>query len=84
MKDARRLCTNSVNETGSQDNVMRCQIIFQFSAGITMKVIQDGLDSRQVTSLNQRIDVYQVLLLLAVSVDICNTVNTVGQLYEIS
>ena len=66
MKDAWRMCTNSVNI-----------LIFPFSAGITLKVIGNELDSRQVTSLSHRMDVYQVQLLLAVSVDVFNTVNTV-------
>ena len=69
MKDAWRMCTNSVNMTGLKDIVMRCQLIFQFSAGITLKVMGDGLDSRQVKSLSQRMDVYKVQLLLPVSLD---------------
>ena len=73
MKDALYMCTNSVNMTGLKDIVMRCQLIFQFSAGITLKVLVNGLDSRQVTSLSHRMDVYQVQLLLAVSLDgMCN------------
>jgi len=63
------MCTNSVNRTGSKNIVMRCQLIFQSADGITQKVIQDGLDSRQVTSIGQRMDVYQVHLLLQVSLD---------------
>ena len=67
------MCTNSVNITGSNNIVTLCQLILQFSAGITMKVIGDGLVSRQVTSLGHRMDVYQVQLLLAVSVEgMCN------------
>ena len=74
MKDAWRMCTNSVNMIGSNNIVTQCQLIFQFSAGITLKVIGDGLDSRQVTSLGQRMYVYQVQLLLPVSLDgMCNS-----------
>ena len=69
MKDAWHMCTNSVNMTGLNNIVMRCQLIFQFSAGITLKVMGDGLDSRQVKSLSQRMDVYKVQLLLPVSLD---------------
>ena len=58
---------------GSDNIVMWCQLIFQFSARITLKVIGDGLDSWQVTSLGHRMDVYQVQLLLAVILDgMCN------------
>ena len=67
MKDAWRMCTNSVNMIVSDNIVTWCQLIFQFSAKITLKVIQDGLDSQQVTSLGQRLDVYHVHLLLLVS-----------------
>ena len=68
------MCTNSVNMTGSDNIVMRCQLIFQFSAGITLKVMGDGLDSLQVTSLGHRMDVYQVQLLLPMSLDgMCNS-----------
>ena len=60
--------------TGSKNSVMWCQLIFQFSTGITLKVIGDGLDSQQVTSLGQRMDVYQVQFLLPVSLDgMCNS-----------
>ena len=38
-------------------------------ARITLKVMGDGLDSQQVTSLGHRMDVYQVQLLLPVSLD---------------
>ena len=65
MKDAWRMCTDSVNITGLKDIVLQCQLIFQFFAGITLKVMEDGLDSRQVTSLGHRMDVYQVQLLFA-------------------
>ena len=73
MKDAWHMCTNFVNMTGLKDIVMWCQLIFQFSARITLKVIRNGLDSRQVTSLSHRMDVYQVQVLLAVCLDgMCN------------
>jgi len=72
------MCTDYVNEIGLKDIFMWCQMIFQFSAKITLRIIVDGLDLWQVTSLGHRMDVYQVQLLLAVSVDMSNTVNTVG------
>ena len=65
MKNAWHMCTSSVNMTGLKDIVMQCQLIFQSFAGITLKVMGDGLDSRQVTSLGHRMNVYQVQLLLA-------------------
>ncbi len=53
--------------------VMRYQLIFQLIAVITLKVMGYGLDSRQETSLGQRIKLYQVQLLLLVSLDnMCN------------
>ena len=74
MKDAWHMCTNSVNVTGLNNIVMWCQMIFQFYAGIILKVMGDGLDSRQVKSLGQRMDVYKVQLLLPVSLDdMCNS-----------
>ena len=63
MKDAWHMCTHSVNVTGLNNIVMRCQLIIQFYARITMKVMGDGLDSWQDTSLGHRMDVYQVQLL---------------------
>ena len=59
------MCTNSVNRTGSNNIVMRCQQIFVSDAFI-LKVILDGLDLNQVKSLDQRMDVYQGHLLLPV------------------
>ena len=67
------MCTNSVNMTGSENIVMQCQLIFQFFAVITLKVMGDGLDSWQDISIGHRMDVYQVQLLLTVRLDsMCN------------
>ena len=59
------MCTNSVNMTGVKDIVMQCKLILHVFARITLKVMEDGLDSRQVTFLGHRMDVYLVQLLLS-------------------
>ena len=52
---------------------MQCQLIFQFFAGITLKVIGYELDSGKDSFLSHRMDVYQMQLLLLVSLDdMCN------------
>jgi len=52
---------------------MQCQLIFQFFAWITLKVIGYGLDSGKDSFLGHGMDVYQVQLLLLVSLDdMCN------------
>ncbi len=53
--------------------VMRYQLIFQLIAVITLKVMDYGLNSRQDSLIGHRMDVYQVQLLLLVSLeDMCN------------
>ncbi len=67
------MCTNSVSVIGYKIIVMWCQLIFQLFAVITLKVMGYGLNSRQDKSLGHRMDVYQVQLLLSVSLDdMCN------------
>ena len=73
MKDARNMCTNSVSVIGKKNIIMRCQLICQLFAVITLKVMGYGLNLRQDKSLGHRMDVYQVQLLLSVSLDdMCN------------
>ena len=53
--------------------VMRYQLISQLIAVITLKVMGYGLDFWQDTSLGNRMELYQVQLLLSVSLeDVCN------------
>jgi hypothetical protein len=59
-------CTKYVHQLCQRDwlknIVMRCQLIFQLFAVITLKVMGYGLNSRQEKSLGHRMDVYQVQL----------------------
>ena len=47
---------NTVSMTDSKKNVTRCQLIFHFFARITLKVVENGLDSRQDSSLGHKMD----------------------------
>ena len=59
MKDARHMCTKNVKKNAAQNIVMQCQMIFQYYAKITMRIIGDGLDLERVKYLGQKMDVYQ-------------------------
>jgi hypothetical protein len=73
MKDARNMCTNSVNVIGLNNMVMSYHLISQLIAVITLKVMGYGLNARQDTSLGHRMELFQVQLLLSVGLeDVCN------------
>ena len=58
VKDVRRMYTNNVTESGSQNIVIIFQMIFQFYVKIMMIIIWDGLGLKQVKSVGQKMELF--------------------------
>ena len=59
MKYVRNMYRNYDTKSGSQSIVMIFQMIFQFYVEITMIIIWNGLDLKQVKSVGQNMELFQ-------------------------